>query len=176
MPDFFGGRALEQQRHQTRPRRDVGRGPGARQATRARPAQRREPRGTGATPRRWGSLPGRFGVFTVIAAALLGALITVLSRAEPGAALGICVLVGTAVGATGVRARSAYLIIPVPAPAYLGAATIAGLIHDRATDTSHTALALSAVQWAAAGFLAMTGATILAAVIAITRRVISTLT
>ena len=160
MPDFFGGRALEQQRHQTRPRRDVGRGPGARQATRARPAQRREPRGTGATPRRWGSLPGRFGVFTEIAAALLGA----------------SVVAGTAAATLAVRPRSVYVIIPVPALAYVVAATIAGLIHDRATDTSHTALALSAVQWAAAGFLAMTGATILAAVIAITRRVISTLT
>jgi hypothetical protein len=115
-------------------------------------------------------------VLTVIAAALLGALVTILSRAEPGAALGICMLAGTAVGATAVRARSAYLIIPVPAPAYLAAATIAGLIHDRAVDTSHTAIALSAVQWAASGFLAMTAATILAAVIAVTRRVISTLT
>jgi hypothetical protein len=115
-------------------------------------------------------------VLIVIAAALLGALVTVLSRAEPGATLGICVLAGTAAGATGVRARSAYLIIPVPAPAYLAAATTAGLIHDRAAGISHTALALSAVQWAADGFLAMTAATILAAVIAITRRVISTLT
>jgi hypothetical protein len=48
----------------------------------------------------------------------------------------------------------------------VGAAVIAGLIHDRATDTSNTALTLNGVQWIASGFVAMTAATILAIVIA----------
>jgi hypothetical protein len=136
------------------------------------PTSRRRPHGTGGKPRRWGSRPGRLGVFTVIAAALLGALITVLTSSEPGTALGVFLLAGTAAGVTVVRAHSAYLIIPVPAPAYLLAATIAGLIHDRAVDTSRAALALSAVQWAADGFLVMLAATILATVIALTRRIV----
>ena len=76
--------------------------------------------------------------------------------------LGVFLLAGTATAVLAVRPRAAYLIIPVPALAYVVAATIAGLIHDRADDTSHTALAIRAAQWIASGFLAMTAATLLA--------------
>jgi hypothetical protein len=38
----------------------------------------------------------------------------------------------------------------------------AGLVGDRAAGTSHTALAVSAAQWIASGFLPMTAATLLA--------------
>jgi hypothetical protein len=114
----------------------------------------------------WGSRPGRLGVFAIITAALLGAVLTAISSRDPGPVLGAFILVGTAVAASVVRLRSVYVIFPVPALAYVGAAVIAGLIHDRATDTSNTALTLSAVQWIASGFVVMTAATILAIVIA----------
>jgi hypothetical protein len=100
---------------------------------------------------------------------LAGCIVTVLSGAEPGAALGVLVAGGTIVGATVVRARSAYLVIPIPAPAYAVAAVTAGLVHDRAADTSRTALALHVVQWLASGFIAMATATALAAAIAAIR-------
>jgi hypothetical protein len=114
----------------------------------------------------WGSRPGRLGVFTIIAAALLGAAVTAISSRDPGVTLGVFIIAGTAVAASVVRLRSVYIIFPVPALAYVGAAVIAGLIHDRATDTSNTALTLNGVQWIASGFVAMTAATILAIVIA----------
>ena len=114
----------------------------------------------------WGSRPGRLGVFTIIAAALLGAVVTAISSRDPGPTLGVFILAGTAVAASVVRLRSVYIIFPVPALAYVSAAVIAGLIHDRATDTSNTALTLNGVQWIASGFVAMTAATILAIVVA----------
>ena len=114
----------------------------------------------------WGSRPGRLGVFIIIAAGLLGATVTVISGRDPGLTLGVFILAGTAVAATIVRLRSVYVIFPVPVLAYVGAAVMAGLIHDRATDTSNTALTLNGVQWIASGFVAMTAATSLAIVIA----------
>ncbi len=123
----------------------------------------------------WGRHPAWAGVLMVLAAALLGAAFTVASHRDPGRALGIFIAGGTVAAGTSVRARSAYAIIPVPALAYAAAAAIAGLIHDHAVDTSRTALTLSAVQWLASGFPAMTAATALAVLIAIARRLLSTL-
>jgi hypothetical protein len=94
----------------------------------------------------------------VIGGAALGALVTVLTRTEPGNVLAVFLVAGTVAAALAVRARAVYLIIPVPALAYVVAATIAGLIHDRATNTSLTALAIGATQWIASGFVAMTAA------------------
>ena len=129
--------------------------------------------GTGseaARPRvRWGSPPGSLGIAVVITAALTGAIVSLLSRTDPGVALGAFVIAGTLAGATIVRATRAYLLIPVPAPAYVVAAVVAGLVHDRAADTSRTAVALNGVRWLAAGFVAMAVATVLAAVVAAIR-------
>jgi hypothetical protein len=127
-------------------------------------------------PRRilgWGRHPTWVGVLTVLAAALLGLAVTVAGHRDPGRVLGVFVIAGTVAAGTGVRARSAYAIIPVPALAYAAAAAIAGFIHDRAIDTSRTALALSAVQWVAAGFIAMIAATALAVVLTVARWLLS---
>jgi hypothetical protein len=102
------------------------------------------------------------GVFLVIGAAVTGALATVLTGGEPGIVLGIFVAAGTVAAALAVRPRAVYLIVPVPAPAYVVAAVCAGFAHDRAADTSHTALAVTAAQWVASGFIAMAAATIAA--------------
>jgi hypothetical protein len=119
--------------------------------------------------RAWGTRPGRLGVFTVIAAGLLGLIITLVAGTEPGVVLGAFIVAGTVAGSLAVRVSAVYLILPVPAPAYAVAACIAGLVHDHATDTSHTALALNAVQWIANGFIAMTISTVLACAIAALR-------
>jgi hypothetical protein len=105
----------------------------------------------------------------VAGAAGLGALLTIVTRSDPGRILGILVVVGTVAGSLAVSARRAYLIIPAPALAYLVAAALSGLIHDRAADTSRTLLAINAGRWFAGGFLAMTVATSLAVVIAVAR-------
>jgi hypothetical protein len=114
----------------------------------------------------WGTRPGRLGVFTVIGATLLGLVITLLAGTEPGVILGVCLVVGTVAAAFAVRPGAGYLILPVPALAYAVAAVIAGLVHDRGVDTNHTALAISAAQWIAGGFIAMAVATGLAVLIA----------
>lgn len=105
-------------------------------------------------------------MLTVVAATLLGLLITMLSGSGPGVILGVFLVAGTVLAALAVRPGAAYLIFPVPAPAYAVAAIIAGLVHDRAADGSRTALALNAGQWIAAGFIPMTVATALAVLIA----------
>jgi hypothetical protein len=105
----------------------------------------------------------------VCGSAVAGALGTVLTRNEPGLMLGVFLVAGTLAAVLAVRPRAVYLIIPVPALAYLVAATITGLIHDHATDTSRAALAVSAAQWIASGFPAMTIATILAIAITAAR-------
>jgi len=123
-----------------------------------------EPRakGSGRPSQRWGSRPGRLGVFVVTGCAALGTLVTVAAGTEPGPVLGAAVVAGTAAAALAVRPRSVYVIIPVPALAYVAAATVAGLIHDRAGDTSLTGVAVHLAQWIASGFVAMSIATLLA--------------
>jgi hypothetical protein len=121
----------------------------------------------------WGRLPAWAGVLMVVAAATLGAAFTVASDRDPGRALGVFVLAGTLAAATSVRAQSAYAIIPVPALAYAVAGVVAGSIHDRAADATRTALAASAVQWIADGFIAMIAATVLAVVITLARWLLS---
>jgi hypothetical protein len=139
------------------------------QARRGQPLPASPSTPTGRTPGLWGSRPGRLGVFLVIGCAALGMLATVLSRTEPGSVLGVLVVAGTVAATLAVRPRAAYLVIPVPALAYVVAATIAGLIHDRASDSSLTGLAVHAAQWIASGFLAMSAATLLAIAITAVR-------
>jgi hypothetical protein len=105
----------------------------------------------------------------VIGAASLGALITILAGSEPGPVLGVFLVAGTVAAALAVRPRAVFLLIPVPALTYAVAAAAAGLIHDEATATSRTALAVSAAQWIASGFIAMTVATVAAIAITIAR-------
>jgi hypothetical protein len=131
----------------------------------SRRSQRQSPPGRG----QWGGLSGRLAVSLVFGAAAIGMLVTVLTRREPGDLLGAFLVAGTLIAGLAVHPRITYLVIPVPALAYLVAGSIAGLIHDRAADTSRAALAVSAVQWIAHGFLAMTAATMLAAAITAVR-------
>jgi hypothetical protein len=98
----------------------------------------------------------------VVGGAALGALITVLAGTGPGPVLGVSLVAATLAAALAIQPQAVYRIIPVPALAYLVAATVAGLAGDRAASTSHTALAVSAAQWIAGGFLPMTAATLLA--------------
>jgi hypothetical protein len=130
---------------------------------------RRRQSPAGRTQRQWGALPGQFGAYIVMGAAALGALITMLAGSEPGPVLGVFLVAGTVAAALAVRPRAVFLLIPMPALAYVVAGPAAGLIHDQATDTSRTALAVSAAQWIASGFIAMIIATVVAIAITIAR-------
>jgi hypothetical protein len=169
-PRYAGGPGVNAS---SRERNPGGRGRNAaiRGANAAARGSSRGPRYAPDRPDRWwGSRPGRLGVAFTVGGAAAGLVLTVLARSEPGAVLGIFLLAGTAAGVLAVHPRAAYLIIPVPPLAYVAAAILAGLLHDHATDTSHTALALGAAQWIAGGFVAMSAATLLAIVVATARR------
>ncbi len=112
----------------------------------------------------FGTLTGAAGIIIIAVSALIGAVITVIMRRDPGNVLGVVVLIGTVLACLAVRARSVRLLIPVPTLSYVPAALIAGSINDRALDTTHTADALNAGSWIASGFLMMTLATIAALV------------
>jgi hypothetical protein len=124
----------------------------------------RAPRRQG--PLAWlGTLPGIAGIGIVAGSALLGAIVTVVERQDPGAVLGVLLVLGTIVAALAVKTRSARLIIPTPVFCYVPAAVIAGAINDRSTDTSKIDLVIHGGTWISSGFTAMTLATILAILI-----------
>jgi len=113
--------------------------------------------------------PGRYGVLIMTASAAVGAFATILVGTEPGTALSVALLAGALAGAFAVHPRAAYRLIPVPAIVGFAAALLAGAVHDRAADTSHTVLALNALGWMAGGFAVMAAATGATLVIAVAR-------
>jgi hypothetical protein len=120
------------------------------------------PRGSGGRLSRiWqGSLRGGLGVCVIVGSAVIGAVATVMTRAEPGAVLGLSVLAGTVAAALTVQPRTGRLIFPVPALSYLIAALASGVAYDRSANK--TELAVGAAQWIASGFFVMVLATLLA--------------
>ena len=114
---------------------------------------------------RWGELRGGAGVGIVAGSALLGALITIVLRQDPGAPLGVILVLGTLAAGLAVRARSARLIIPAPVLCYIPAGVVSGAINDRAGDTSTFGLMAHGGKWISSGFVAMCVATIVAVVI-----------
>jgi len=119
--------------------------------------------------RRWGRLSGWYGTLIVFAAAVIGSVATVAMHRTPGHLLGGFIVVGTLVAALAVRSRAVYLLIPVPAPAYLAGAVAAGLIHERNAGPSASGLKISGAEWIAGGFVAMAAATAVAVVVTILR-------
>jgi hypothetical protein len=117
---------------------------------------------------RWGRLSGGRGALILVAAALLGAIITVAAKREPGAPLGWLIVAGTLIAGLAVRPRAAYLLVPWPALAYVVFGLAAGVIHNQ-SNPSGSGLAVGAAQWIANGFLTMAVATVLAVVIALGR-------
>jgi len=117
---------------------------------------------------RWGELSGGRGMLIVVATAVLGAIVTVVTKRDPGSVLGWLIVAGTAIAGFAVRPRSAYLLVPVPALAYVVFGLAAGYIRHR-NDPSSAGLAVNAAQWIANGFLIMAAATVLAVVIALGR-------
>ena len=135
---------------------------------RASPGRRR--RSSAAGPSwRWGELSGGRGTLIVVAAAVLGAGVTVAMHHDPGYLLGGAVIAGTFVAALAVRRETVYQLIPVPALAYLVGALTVGLMHELNAAPSRTGLAVSVTQWVAGGFLTMAAATAVAAAITVIR-------
>jgi hypothetical protein len=107
-----------------------------------------------------GSLSGGLGICVIVGSGVIGAVATIMTRAEPGSVLGLSVLAGTVAAALTVQPRTGRLIFPVPALSYLIAAVASGVVYDRSSNK--TELAVSAAQWIANGFFVMVLATLLA--------------
>ena len=114
-------------------------------------------------------MTGARGALIVIAAAVIGTAATAGTHHAPGYLLGAFVVAGTLVAALAVRPRAVYLLIPVPALAYMVGALTAGLIHQQSASPGSSGLTVSVAQWIADGFVTMVAATALAAAIAIIR-------
>jgi hypothetical protein len=95
-----------------------------------------------------------------VGSAVIGAIATIVTQAEPGSVLGLFVLAGTVAAALTVQPRGGRLIFPVPVLCYLGAALAAGVVYDRSSNK--TELAVGAAQWIANGFFVMVLSTLLA--------------
>jgi hypothetical protein len=112
-------------------------------------------------------MSGGRGTLIVLATALLGAIVTVVTKRDPGPVLGWLIVAGTAIAGFAVRPRSAYVLVPVPALAYVVFGLAAGYIRHQSDPSG--GLAVNAAQWIASGFLTMAAATVLAVVIALGR-------
>ena len=116
----------------------------------------------GVGSRRIGSMPARIGAAVIVGGALLGLLVALADGGQPAQVLGLVgvfVIIATIAAGVLVRSGATYLLIPLPAPAFALVAVIIGLLKDQVALTSHTALAVSAAQWAADGFFSMVIAT-----------------
>ena len=137
------------------------------------PNPRRRGQAQGPRPRGrlgpWGALQGGLCVCLVVASTALGAIVTMVAGKIPGGLLGTFVVIGTIAAALAVRPGAGRMILPVPVLSYLVAALVSGVIYNRGTGASNTALAIGAAQWIANGFFPMALATALAIVIIIIR-------
>ena len=123
---------------------------------------------------RWlGTLSTRVAIYILFTAALLGVLGTLLTGSEPGKLLSYLLIIGSVLAAVGIRRRSLYLLIPLPALAFFVCAVITGAVKDSGIDTSKTELGLTFLQWIASVFFAMCAATILVLLIGAGRWLLS---
>jgi hypothetical protein len=123
---------------------------------------------------RWlGTLSTQVAIYIMLTAALLGVLGTLLTGSEPGKLLSYVLVIGSVLAAVGIRRRSLYLLIPLPALTFFICALITGAVKDSSIDTSKTELGLTFLQWIANVFFAMCAATILVLLIGAGRWLLS---
>ena len=111
---------------------------------------------------RWlGTMSTRTASLVLAGATLIGVVVTVMARTEPGDWLGFFVIVGSLIAVLGVRRGVVYLFFPVPALAFFVGAALAGVIHDRRIVSSTAGLVAAFPQWVAGIFWPGVVATIL---------------
>jgi len=116
---------------------------------------------------RWlGAMSTRTAVLALVAAALVGVVITLLTGHDPGFILGFFVVIGAIAATLGVRRGAIYLFFPLPALTLFIASIMVGAVHDRALESAGTAgVRVGFLQWVAAAFLPMCIATVVTLVI-----------
>ena len=111
---------------------------------------------------RWlGAMSTRTAVLILVAAALVGVVLTLLTGHDPGFILGFFVVIGAIVATLGVRRGAIYLFFPLPALTLFLASIMVGAVHDRALESAGTAgVRVGFLQWVAAAFFPMCIATV----------------
>jgi hypothetical protein len=107
----------------------------------------------------------RNAMLALAAGTLIGIVVTLIARSEPGFLLGLFITVGAVVATLGVRRGAVYLFFPLPAFAFFVAAVITGKVHDSSISSSTTGLLATFLQWIADIFFPMCAATILVVLI-----------
>lgn len=122
-----------------------------------------DPAGLRAGPAaRWiGTLSATTALTVFFGAAVIGAVVTLITDSGPGGLLGTLIILGVVIAALGIERRSLYRLIPMPALTYLVLAIVTGAVHDRQTDGSTAGLGLGFLQWIGNGFLSVFTATLL---------------
>jgi hypothetical protein len=108
----------------------------------------------------------------LLGAALLGLIGTVVIGHDPGFLIGLLLIVGSVVAATGAR-RAVHQLIPLPALCYIVVTFAAGYLHDQANLTTSKEFYTSFLSWVGSAFFSLAWATILVVVIAFGRWLMS---
>ena len=120
-----------------------------------------------------GRLPEKGAVLVFAGIVLLGTILTVVMGQDPGFLLGLFLVLGSVAATAAVRRGAAHKFVPLPALAYLVAATVAGMVHDSESLTSTRQFLLDFLIWIGGAFVAVTAATILVVLIALSRWLLS---
>jgi hypothetical protein len=100
-------------------------------------------------------------LLVLVAGGLLGIAATLVAHQEPGALLGVFIIIGSVAAVLCIQRDKAYLLFPVPALTFFVAAIVAGKVHDAKFGSSTAAFAGNAAQWIAGIFFPAVVATIL---------------
>ena len=105
-------------------------------------------------------------MLVLVAAALLGVVLTLLTGHDPGFLLGFFVVIGAIVAMLGVRRGAIYLFFPLPALILFLSALVVGAVHDRSLETTNgLGVGVGFLQWVAGVFFPMCIATAVTLVI-----------
>jgi hypothetical protein len=162
------------------PRSEASRRPAPSFSPASQPAKKRPPAdaarsGLLATPLlRWiGRLPVKRAVLVFTGTVLAGTILTIVMGQEPGFLLGFFLILGSVAATAVVRRGGAHTFIPLPALAYLVAATLTGMAHDSGSLNSSRQFVVDFLTWIGGSFVAVTASTILVVLIALTRWLLS---
>jgi hypothetical protein len=120
-----------------------------------------------------GSLPEKGAVLVLAGVVALGTILTVVMGQDPGFLLGLFLILGSVAATAAVRRGAAHKFIPLPALAYLVAATVTGMAHDPGSLDSTRQFLLDFLTWIGGAFVAVTASTTLVVLIALSRWLLS---
>ena len=104
-------------------------------------------------------------MLVLVAATLLGVIVTLVAGQEPGGLLGFFIIMGAIAAALGIPRGKVYLLFPAPALAFFVAAVVTGKVHDAKLGSSTAGLGAGFTQWVAGIFFPAVVATIVVVLI-----------